>query len=182
MKRYKFPSNDKNFFIHCNREPYSETHCHDYWEFTIVAKGKILHKINQLERTVNENTLLVIRPNDVHSLIESDKQEIVYINIGIKDYVFKTLLSVLSDGLYEFLLKGNFVEFEISKSTTIYFLNSFNKLQTTIHNQRVSENYLSTIVISIIRELLQCVNHSREEKNIALPSMSLSNVCANPKT
>ena len=90
MKRYKFPANDKNFFINYNSGPYQETHCHEYWEFTIITKGRMLHKINNSEHIVHENMLLVLRPDDTHSLTRVDNQDITYINIGVKNNVLKT--------------------------------------------------------------------------------------------
>ena len=166
MKRYKFPSKDKNFFINYNYGPYPETHCHEHWEFTIITKGSILHKIGSFERIINENTLLVIRPDDVHSLNKtSSNQEIAYINIGVRDEVLKNILATLSDGLYEFLLRGSYIEYEISRSTTTYFTNMFNKFHTTIHDKHASDDFLSTIFISVIRELLLCNNKSKQTHN-----------------
>lgn len=165
MKRYKFPLSNKNFFINYNRGPYAETHCHDYWEFTIITQGKVLHKINLFKRIIEENTLLVIRPDDTHSLNRIDCQDVTYINIGVKDEILKTFLSVLSSGLYDFLLKEEYVEFEVSKSTSIYFTNMFNKFQSAIHNKQESDNYLSTIFISVIRELLICMSASKQKQN-----------------
>lgn len=165
MKRYKFPSNAKNFFINYNIGPYLETHCHDHWEFTIITKGKLEHDIGDLKRIVKEGMLLVIRPNDVHSLRKVDDNDISYINIGVRDKVLKTVLSPLSETLYDFLSKGPYVEFDISKSTTTYFMNMFNRFQTTVHNKQANENFLSTVFISVIRELLLCVNDDSPKQN-----------------
>ena len=165
MKRYKFPSTTKNFFVHYTSGPYLERHCHSYWEFTIISSGKVLHKIGSLERIVDENTLLVIRPDDAHSLNNATNQEIECINIGVRSEVLKTILSSLSPDLYQNLLEGPFVEIKISKSSTIYFLNMFNKLHTTINDEHASSDMLSTMFISVIRELLSFNNKSKQTKN-----------------
>ncbi len=165
MKRYKFPSNAENFFINYNRGPYLETHCHEHWEFTILTKGQILHKINGFERIISENTLLVMRPDDVHSLNKANEQDIAYITVGVRNNALKTILSTLSIDLYDFLLKGSFVEFSLSKSTTMYFSTLFNKYQTTTHDKHQNNDFLSIIFITMIRELLLCVNHSRQNQN-----------------
>ena len=165
MKRYKFPSKDKNFFINYNYGPYPETHCHEHWEFTIITKGNLLHKIGEYERPISENTLLVIRPDDVHSLNKLSTQDVYYVNIGVRDETLKSVLGTLSNGLYDFLLKGPYVEYEISKSTSTYFINMFNKFHTTIHDKQASDGFLSTIFISVIRELLLCNNKSKQTHN-----------------
>ncbi len=165
MKKYKFPSNSKNFFINYVRGPYSEMHSHDYWEFTIITKGKIFHKINSFEHIVGENTLLVIRPNDNHSLNAVDNEDIAHINLGVKDEVMKNTLPTLSYDIYDFLLKSPYIEFEISKTATTYFINVFNKFQNTVHDKRASEEFLSLIFVSVIRELMLCVIDTRQKNN-----------------
>ena len=161
MKRYKFPSIEDNFLVSYDRGPYLETHCHDYWEFTIIVKGKALHKINGLERLIGENTLLVIRPDDVHSLNKVDNQEIAYLNIPTNSEALKTVLSVLSNELYNFLLKEAFVEFPLNASTTTYFFNLFNKYQSAKQSQGEKNDFSSTIFISVIRELILCFHNSK---------------------
>ena len=165
MKKYKFPSNSKKFFINYVNGPYSEMHCHDYWEFTIITKGKIFHKINTFERIVGENTLLLIRPDDTHSLNIVDNEDIAHLNFGVKDEVMKNTLPVLSDDIYDFLLQSPYIEFEISKTATTYFINAFNKFQNSVQDKHASEEFLSLIFVSLIRELMLCVIDTRQKTN-----------------
>ena len=164
MKKHQFPFEDKNFHMHLRHGPYTETHAHDFWEFAIITKGKILHKINGLERIVKEGTILVLRPHDTHSLHSADKDPIEHINFGVRSEAMKTVLEVLSSNLYEFLLNEPFVEHELSKSAIIYFNTMFNKFHTTIHDDQASDIFLSTIFTSIIRELLQCITTSKQKQ------------------
>lgn len=161
MKQYKFPTGRGYFFVNQNSQPYPETHCHDYWEFTIITKGSVLHKINNLSRRVEENTLLVIRPNDVHSIFKADDGEISHVNLGVKDEALKQILPFLAEGLYESLLGGEYLEYKLSKPTTIYFANMFNQFQTMGQYKEVGGQYQSIIFLSIIRELLLCVEGIR---------------------
>ena len=165
MKRYKFPSKNKNFFIHYTSGPYLERHCHNYWEFSIITRGKVLHKIGSLERIVDENTLLVIRPDDAHSLHNATEQEIACVNVGVREEVLKNILSALSPDLYESLLEGPYQELKISKSSTIYFVNMFNKIHTTINDEHASDDLLATIFISVVRELLSFNHKAKQSKN-----------------
>ena len=165
MKRYQFPTGSKNFFMHYTSGPYLEKHCHSYWEFNIITNGKVLHKIGALERIVDECTLLVIRPDDAHSLNNATTEEIEYLNVGVRKEILHSVLSSLSPGLYESLLKGPYVEMKISKSSTIYFINMFNKLQTSINDENASNDLLSIVFISILREILSFNSKSKETKN-----------------
>lgn len=163
MIRHKFPSETKNFFIHLRDCPFSELHCHDFWEFTIITKGKMLHKIGAYERVVEQDTLLVIRPNDNHTQARYEDEEVEYINFGVREDVLKTTLSVLSDNLYDFLLLEPYIEYPLSKTSVIYFNNMFNKFHTTILDEQSNDLTLPAIFVSIIRELLQCVNPSKQK-------------------
>lgn len=163
MIRHKFPNEAKNFFIHLRDCPFSESHCHDFWEFTIIAKGKMLHKIGNCERVVEQDTLLVLRPDDNHSQARYEDEPIEYINFGVRDDVLKTTLSVLSDNLYDFLLLEPYIEYPLSKTSVIYFNNMFNKFHTTIQDKQTDDLILPAIFVSIIRELLQCVNPSKQK-------------------
>ena len=165
MKRYKFPSKDKNFFINYNSSPYPITHCHEHWEFTIILKGEMRHKIGGQEHVIRENTLLVIRPDDVHSFHHCSDQELLYINLGVRESALQTMLLILSKNLYDFLLKEPFVEFELSKTTATYFANIFDKFHTSTQDDNANEILLSTIFTSILRELLTCYNKSKQTKN-----------------
>ena len=165
MKRYKFPSSSKNFFINYNQGPYPEKHCHEYWEFTIVTKGRILHKIGNLERIIPTNTLLVLRPDDAHSFHAATEESFAYITFGVQNKALETMFSILPGNLYEFLLKGTFIEFEISKATAAYFNNSFNKFHTSLHDENKSDEILSVLFLGIVRELLLCINTSKQKEN-----------------
>lgn len=173
MRRHKFPDENKNFFIHLRHGPYTELHCHDFWEFSIVTKGSALHKIGNLERVVKEGSFLVIRPQDLHSLNAIEGAEASeHLNFIVKNEALQSTLSVLSGNLYEFLLNEPFVEYELSKSTVIYFINMFNKFHTTIHDDQASDLFLSTIFVSLIRELLQCINNSKQQKQHYSPTVN----------
>ncbi len=165
MKRCKFPTTDKKFFITLERGPYPETHCHEHWEFSIITEGTFLHKIGKYERIVNKNTLLVIRPNDTHSLNLINNESFEHINIRVRTEALQSILRLLSPDLYDFLQKGDFVEYDISPSATAYFVNTFNKAQTTIHDEQATDSFFAMMFISVIRELLLCVNTSKQKKN-----------------
>jgi len=163
MKRFKFPSENKNFFIHLLDAPFSEQHCHEYWEFTVVTKGKMLHKIGNFERVVEQNTLLVLRPNDVHRQTKYRQEPVEFINFGVRESVLQTVLPALSENLYTFLLQEPYIEYPLSKTSVIYFNNMFNKFHTTIQDEQSNGLILSTIFVSLIRELLQCINLSKQK-------------------
>ena len=47
------------------RETY-QLHCHDFYEFFLVTKGRALHIVNDTVQTVSRGSLVFVRPDDAH--------------------------------------------------------------------------------------------------------------------
>ena len=181
MKRHTFPREANNFFIHLRDCPYTETHCHTFWEFTIITKGKMLHKIGNHERVVEQDTLLVLRPNDVHSQARYENQPIEYINFGVREDVLRTILSVLSTNLYTSLLLEPYIEYPLSKPSVVYFHDMFNQFHTTIQDEQAEDLILSAIFVSILRELFQYAQPSKQKAHYSPTVNAFIKAMRNPE-
>ena len=47
------------------RETY-QLHCHDFYEFFLVTKGRALHIVNDTVQTVSRGSLVFVRLDDAH--------------------------------------------------------------------------------------------------------------------
>lgn len=77
--------------------PYPE-HCHDFYEFFLVASGRILHRINGREKILSAGTLQLIRPSDIHQPlpVKGGEGGVIY-NCNIKKEEFIPQFSFLTD-------------------------------------------------------------------------------------
>ena len=65
----------ENLLFYMKYQAYSILHTHDgYWEFMLVLKDTIVHKINGKTEEFPQNTLCLIRQRDVHAIYNKKKQ------------------------------------------------------------------------------------------------------------
>lgn len=76
----------------------AQPHCHDFFEFFLVYEGSIVHHVNGTQLVLNENTLVFIRPDDVHFYEKLDEQECKFINMAFLQKSFAAMMDYLGDG------------------------------------------------------------------------------------
>jgi AraC family cel operon transcriptional repressor len=57
-------------------------HAHDFYELFIVSSGRVLHMANGEEQALNEGTLCLVSPEDVHCFRKSGAGEAAFINLA----------------------------------------------------------------------------------------------------
>ena len=126
----KIPKNTERFFFHIQHKDWPHLHVHDgYWEFMIVTKGTLVHKINGEKYELPQNTLCLIRPNDAHSLHNKKGCVSQHLNLGITDAYFQQYLELLSPNLYQELLSNcKAISLPLNPAATDSFLRSAYKI------------------------------------------------------
>ena len=96
VTKYSFRSLYKDPYhidIYRNKETLSYNHVHDFWEFMIVAKGRISLVVNGRKVELCENEILLIRPPHRHSLVQSESKpnsEVINVSV-VNDYMLNFL-------------------------------------------------------------------------------------------
>lgn len=80
------------------KNPFTQLHDHDFYEITIVTVGSVIHHINDTSEVVPCNTLLFIRPQDVHSFEKHPSNDFEYINLAFPQRILQNLLVFLDNG------------------------------------------------------------------------------------
>lgn len=85
-------------YITANSNMFS-LHCHDYYEIFLTVSGTVTHLVNQVVQRVPENSLVFIRPDDVHGFLyePSAKVDTIFINLAFSRNTLEQLFSYLSD-------------------------------------------------------------------------------------
>ena len=88
----------KYHFVTASADMYS-LHCHDYYEIFLTVSGTVTHVINQTVLKVPENSLVFIRPDDVHGFLydPSVKPDSTFINLAFSRSTLEQLFSYLSE-------------------------------------------------------------------------------------
>ncbi len=71
-------------------------HWHDYFELFLLLEGSATHFVNGKEQHLEENTLLFIRPGDVHKFV-SDGSKVRNLNLTVSKDIMYALISYLSE-------------------------------------------------------------------------------------
>ena len=156
MKTYRFPQNKQNFEFNYIHESYIELHNHDYYEFSIVTKGSMVHHLNGGERIVKENTLLLLRPHDSHYIIvENDNETFELFTFNVSKRYFTTFFEITDKELFDKFNKAPYIEIPIASTSSRYFSNFINKTSTIYQNN----NYPEEILTPIFLDLMSVVFH-----------------------
>ena len=156
MKTYKFPHNKHNFEFSYIYESYIEEHNHDYFEFSIVTKGSMIHHINDKERIVKENTLLLLRPSDTHYItVENENESFELFNLNVSYDFFESFFELTNKELLDKIKSYDVIEINIPNTSTKYFSNFINKTSTIYQNN----NYPEEILMPIFLDLMSVVFH-----------------------
>ncbi len=77
----------------------SSLHCHDYYEIFLTVSGSVTHLVNQAVVKVPENTLVFVRPDDVHGFRyqSSTDTDTTFINLAFSRNTLELLFTYLSD-------------------------------------------------------------------------------------
>ena len=166
MKRYNFP-NSKNLFVNYNHKDYPELHCHTYWELILITEGNFVHLINNNPHNVKQDTVMLIRPEDKHCLKGTGS----YINLGISNDYFLSILSKLFPNQYLTFYDKKYIEFTVAHA---FSLNALSTINTLFIFDNKSENYnniLTSLFIDFLKELTSSLILSNIKKQNYSPTI-----------
>ena len=114
--------------FHWWAETYTSLHKHDHYEFFIITAGHIQHTLNGNTEILAENTLQLIRPDDVHQFSQLEGCKSTHINISATCERFEMLCSALGISVSQ-LLNGNCpLRFELSRNEMDFFMHRAQQL------------------------------------------------------
>lgn len=70
-------------------------HCHDFWEFFFITHGQCLHRVNGRVQRLEENTAVLIRPDDIHSYAPDGPGDCRFYNLACAENVMRDLFAFL---------------------------------------------------------------------------------------
>jgi len=114
--------------FHWWAETYTSLHKHDHYEFFIITAGHIQHTLNGNTEILAENTLQLIRPDDVHQFSQLEGCKSTHINISATCERFEKLCNALGISIDQ-LLNGNCaLRFELSTNEMDFFMHRAQQL------------------------------------------------------
>ncbi|MBE5746667.1 MAG: helix-turn-helix domain-containing protein [Clostridiales bacterium] len=164
MVVYTKPSYANDLFFHISYQAYPFLHSHDYWEFMVVLKGTIIHKINGKVEELPQNSLCLIRPQDVHSLHHKKKQLSQHLNLGVDAKYFEEYMRLIYPTLYEDIFKGEMpMVIGLSHAKVNRLYNDANKILSADKDEY--ELQMKLLFMDIVREFYSETIKSAAQRN-----------------
>lgn len=156
VTEFKLTDYTSNDFFSNTRRGANIFHRHDYFEFLYMLKGKAHHFINNQNRDLSPGYFLLIRPNDIHIIDDSDDPTAVRRNLLISQPLFKEICDFCCDGLYEKIL-GQKDHLQIPLPSDIQVI-----LEERLHRCDMMEDYNIRLhgIKSVVAIMLHLYNES----------------------
>ncbi|MCF6177696.1 MAG: AraC family transcriptional regulator [Victivallaceae bacterium] len=84
--------NDIRFAKHSVFSASTLMHTHDFHEIFVINKGNVIHQANGLQKTVTENSIVFIRPSDIHCYRKANR-ELELVNIALTESLLASCLA-----------------------------------------------------------------------------------------
>ena len=81
------PSNgavkDINLYINDEKNLYTKTHTHNFFEFMLITNGRLCHVVNGEERILSEHDVCLLRPEATHTVKAHDSSPVIFYNFEV---------------------------------------------------------------------------------------------------
>ncbi|MBQ3506002.1 MAG: helix-turn-helix domain-containing protein [Clostridia bacterium] len=166
-----------------NFTDYPYPHTHNFWEFTLITDGTIMHKINDTSLLCNKNTLLVLRPEDRHMFLSISPKS-SHINFTVPLKTMRAQLQLLLPEAYNALIESEPITLELSELNSQRIIQKALKAES-IKNSHGKESkeyecHLSQLFLIFIDELFYriFINKGNFQPNYNFLPEHLKNVIA----
>ena len=75
----------------------SQLHMHDYYEIFLTLSDEVIHCINGAKQLLKKNSLVFVRPTDVHMYYATNKEDYYLVNLAFTNEIMKQLRTYLAD-------------------------------------------------------------------------------------
>lgn len=160
---------DKNF-LSCRFEhtDYPYLHTHNYWEFMLVTRGTLLHKINGEMQVLEEGTLCLIRPNDSH-MIKKISSEANHINFIVSDFNMDRQLKIIDPQIKRRILKKSHIFMIISERSTQQYMQNALSIQSINQDDPNYRLTLGRLFLMFMMDLIKYMNTSSQQRTLKAP-------------
>lgn len=154
MYQFSKPRNSKDLFFHIRYGDYPITHTHrEYWEFMFIFMGDVIHKINGQKVVVQQDSLCLIRPSDVHSIHAVKQCKTSHLNLGVTSHYLKEFLSFFDEKLYDELLAKPNITIPIPPAKGKEIMSIANTI--LLREKTSDDNFLKVLFLSLVGEITQ---------------------------
>lgn len=146
--------NIHNYDFHWQSTDYPVWHNHDFWEFTTVTDGTILHELNGKTYKLTQGDSFLIKPlKDTHRLVSVTPNSSRHLNLSIRDDAMKRISNCISEDLYDKLVNSPEIFLSFSGSAynkLIEYASAIRTAVVTIKNRESISNLFFIFILEAI--------------------------------
>lgn len=170
------PGTDCRYNYITSFKDYTTPHTHEFFEFFVITEGKIVHRFNNSSRILQEGSIVLIRPSDIHYYEKYQEYDCKWINITFSKKVFSDLeLYLGQDFSWERLLNLDVPpHLQLSRTEKNLLVRRLEKLNLLpISQKSVIGIEFRSLLVDMFTRYFNNINSSRNE----LLPLWLSNLC-----
>jgi AraC family cel operon transcriptional repressor len=161
QKMFEHPEGGLRFHYWYNGS--TNKHSHDFYELFIILQGPVQHVYNGQTSILTENTLCLVKPDDVHQFLKMENAAAKHFNVSITPPLFHSICSVLDEALYSKLNStGEFICYHLHDGEAASLLQTLNLLNTADESNR--EQHVAIVKAFIVNALLYLQPSLKTEK------------------
>ncbi len=150
------------------RETY-QLHCHDFYEFFLVTKGRALHIVNDIVQTVSRGSLVFVRPDDAHCYDYYKTQDFSFYNSGIPSVYYEKIYNYYGEQIKELDTLPVSKHIRLSETQT----RRFEELLESLHEHPTGPHARAQYLL-LLSEVTYCfLTETSQEEDGALPDWLL---------
>lgn len=144
---------DIKLYVTTDKDYFKLLHSHTFFEFTFIARGKIINNADGKKVVLSQNDIMILRPECEHKLEQLPDTPYLYFNFEVNARVFRELLAELKADETK-LLKDDIYYIHGSESDSAEFIRLVNLSQKVSALPQEKQFYLRLIVIRFLVKLV----------------------------
>ena len=144
---------DIKLYVTTDKDYFKLLHSHTFFEFTFIARGKIINNADGKKVVLSQNDIMILRPECEHKLEQLSDTPYLYFNFEVNARVFRELLAELKADETK-LLKDDIYYIHGSESDSAEFIRLVNLSQKVSASPQEKQFYLRLIVIRFLVKLV----------------------------
>lgn len=148
---------------------YFRAHYHNYYEFFLILKGKVAHKVNGVTQTLTVGQLLFIRDLDVHEYMCGNDDYFEFINLAFSKEIFLSICDFLGKGYPSDALLHAALPPMVNLSATEFEKLSYSFVELS-HAPDKDKDYVKCKARALLIHIFTSYFYNYCEKNSAIPA------------
>ncbi len=143
--------NIHNYDFHWQSTDYPILHNHDFWEFTTVTDGTVLHEFNGKTYKLTQGDSFLIKPiKDTHRLVSVTPNSARICNLSIRDDAVRKISECISGDLYEKMSNLPEISFALSGASYNKLIEYASAVRTAVVTNKNRESISNLFFIFIL--------------------------------